>query len=121
MSQKIELKDLVDALPQRELVLLEQFRRAEQAVVDNVLDYNTKAGTKRSVKLEITYEFDAERQLKDAHIASTTKLAPPYPFRVRGLGFNENRGEFFEVKMEQPGLFAEKATPKALAEVADEL
>ncbi len=55
---------------------VERFDDALQELLKNIVDPNTPATAKRSIKLDVTFKPDKNRDMGNVEIAVTSKLAP---------------------------------------------
>lgn len=99
-----ELMELDQLLTQRELVLLETFKEAEKKVAENASDWNTQAKGKRTVVLEIVYDFSEDRKIRECTINPKVKLAARRPVAIEQVRLNETQQEIFEVSERQEPL-----------------
>lgn len=54
----------------------EKFNNALKEVTKNILDPNTKASSKRTITLKLTFEPGEDREIADVTVDYSTKLAP---------------------------------------------
>lgn len=89
-------------------------------VLDNILDYNTKATTKRKITLVIDLAPDDERRQIHVSVSAKSTLAPTNPVSTSLYVTNDTNGEVVVAEMvpQVPGQRAldntEQAEPKIL-------
>lgn len=85
MSNNIDLNDFADG------ALSERFNLELQDIIENIMDPNTDATAKRSMRLDITFKPNPNRDVADVVIEAKKKLAPAVPVGTSiVMGADEN-------------------------------
>ena len=101
--------------------VVEQVDEAIQRVLENTVDPNTPAKSKRQVVLKLTFAPDEERELLGISASVQTKLAPAVEITGRAWVAHTRDGLVaLEHDPKQPGLYDEPAEVTPLHAVGEE-
>jgi hypothetical protein len=95
------LEDLNQILTTRELAVLEIFKEQEKRVAENICDWNIPSKGKRVLTIEIAYDVNEERKIRECTINPKLKLINRRPAQIEQVRISETTQEIFEVSERQ--------------------